>query len=242
MVMPEPGPDASRAEPPPAHASDHPPAQAPEDARRGQVMLALAIVVMSILAATMAWRASVADDAAGGSTQLAEENLLQQQELTASDESLVLHDIRVFGTYEEYANLAHLLRRDAARAPAGQARALALRAEQNLELAQRAGALFDVAGPSVAHGMATFDATYARRAALLRDANLLDLQAPSTLRATADQQETTGLRLTGLAVLFVAALVFFTFAQLSGASISSLFAVSGTVVAVIAIVLFISVS
>jgi hypothetical protein len=205
-------------------------------------VLALAIVVMSILAATMAWRASVADDAAGGSTQLAEQNLLQQQELTASDESLVLHDITVFGTYEEHENLGRLLKRDAARAPAGQARALGLRAQQELGLAQRDAALFEVAQPSVAKGMVTFDAAYARRAAVLRDADLLALQAPSTLRSKADQQETKGLRLTGLAVLFVAALVFFTFAQLSGASISSLFAVSGAVVAVVAIVLFVSIS
>jgi hypothetical protein len=205
------------------------------------VVLALAIVAMSILAAAMAWRASVADDAAGGSTQLAEQNLLQQQQLTASDQSIVLNDIAVFGPYAEDQNLASLLQHDASRAAPGQARALAVRAEQDRELAQREGALFEVAQPSVAHGVVTFNATYARRAVLLRDADLLDLQPPSTLRSTSDHQETKGLRLTGLAVLFVAALVFFTFAQLTGAAISSVFALSGTVAALIAIVLFVSI-
>lgn len=248
--MTEPGADVPQAEsppthapvPPPANASEPPPAQTPHDARRSQVGLALAIVVMSILAATMTWRASVADDSAGGATQLAEQNLLQQQQLTASDEAIVLHDVAVFGTYAEDEDLARLLQRDAARAPAGRARALAVRAEQDLELGQREGALFEVAEPSVAHGMLTFDAAYARRAVRLRDAALLDLEPPRTLRAKAGQQEREGLRLTGLAVLFVAALVLFTFAQLTGASIASLFALSGTAVALIAIVLFISIS
>ena len=239
--MREPGADASQAEPPPVDPRDDPPAQAIEDARRGQVALALAIVVVSILAATMAWRASVADDAASESTLRAEQNLLQRQELRASDESIVLHDIAVFGTYEENENLARLLRRSAARVPGREARALALRAQQDLQLAQQESALFEVALPSDAHGTVTFDAAYARRAARLRDANLLDLEAPSTLRSKAGREETKGLRLTGLAVLFVAALVFFTFAQLIGASISSLLAVSGTLVAVTAIVLFISI-
>lgn len=254
--MTEPGVEGSQAESLPAHApatppapaptsvhpSEKPPAQPPEGARRSQVVLALAIVLMSILAATMAWRASVADDAAGGSNDVAEQNLLQQQELTASDESVVLHDITVFGAYEEDADLARLLQRDAAKAPAAQARALSVRAQQELELAQRESALFEIAAPSVAHGMVTFDAAYARRAARLRDSDLLDLQAPTALRATADEQETMGLRLTGLAVLFVAALVLFTFAQLTGASISSLFALSGTAVALITILLFISIN
>jgi hypothetical protein len=247
--MPEPGADSSQAESPPAHPSEKTPAQSPEetpahppgDGRRSQVVLALAIVVMSILAATMAWRASVADDAAGGSSQLAEQNLLQQQELTASDEAVVLHDIAIFGTYEEYENLGNLLQRAAARAPAAQASALAVRAEQDLEFAQREDALFEVYLPTVTNGIASFDASYARRATLLRDSDLLNLQAPSALRADAAAQERNGLRLTGLAVLFVAALVLFTFAQLTGASISSLFALSGAMVAVVAIVLFISI-
>lgn len=228
---------AATASPP-----ESPPAQGSEDGRRSQVVLALAIVIMSILAATMAWRASVADDASGGFNQLAEQNLLQQQQLTASDESIILHDIAVFGTYERYENLATLLQRDAARAPAGQARTLALRAQQDLDLAQQQGALFEVGGPSVVHGMVTFDVAFARRAARLRDTDLLDLQAPSTLRTDAGRQATKSLRLTGLAVLFVAALVLFTFAQLTGASVSSLFALSGTAVALIAIGLFISIS
>lgn len=214
---------------------------------RAQVREALAIVLVSILAATMVWRASVADDAAGSKTQLAAENLLQQQELTAADRQYVLHDISVFNRYEEDCNLARALSRDAAVAPAGQARSLTIQAQRELELARSELPLYENVGGSLTvppsgdcgSGIVSFDAGSANDLVLASDNALLDLQAPSQLRAQAHSEETKELRLTGLAVLFVAALVLFTFAEVTTAAVvSGVFAVSAAVVALTAAVLF----
>ncbi|HWF52577.1 MAG TPA: hypothetical protein VG294_18185 [Solirubrobacteraceae bacterium] len=201
---------------------------------------ALGIVIVSIFAAAMAWRASVADDGAGSKEQLAEQNLLQQQELTATDEASVFHDLSLFGRYEEHVNLAVALERDAAQAtPAATARALSVRAQQERQLAHSEQALFEGPLPTTRRdGSVSYDAAYARSQAQLRDVELLDLQPPEQLRAQASTLHEKGVRLTGLAVLFVAALVLLTFAELSGPAVARLFAFSGGGVAVAAAVLF----
>lgn len=213
--------------------------EAGEGSGRLRRYTALGIVIVSIFAAAMAWRASVADDGAGSKEQLAEQNLLQQQELTATDEASVFHDLSLFGRYEEHVNLAVALERDAAHAAPATARALSVRAQQERQLAQSEQALFEGPLPTTRRdGSVSYDAAYARSQAQLRDVELLDLQAPEQLRAQAATLHEKGVRLTGLAVLFVAALVLLTFAELSGPAVARLFALSGAGVAVTAVVLF----
>jgi hypothetical protein len=200
---------------------------------------ALGIVIVSILAAAMAWRASVADEASGSKEQLAEQNYLQQQELTATDEAEVFHDLGLFDRYEENVDLAVALQRDAEHARPAAARALSVRAQQELQLAQSEQPLFEGPLPTTRRdGTVTYDAAYARSQARLRDVELLDLQPPGQLRAQAGALREKGVHLTGLAVLFVAALVLLTFAELSGPAVARLFAFSGAGVAVTALVLF----
>jgi hypothetical protein len=200
---------------------------------------ALGIVIVSILAAAMAWRASVADEASGSKEQLAEQNFLQQQELTATDEAEVFHDLGLFDRYEENVDLAVALQRDAASARPAAARALSVRAQQELQLAQSEEPLFEGPLPTTRRdGTVTYDAAYARSQARLRDVELLDLQPPEQLRAQAGALREKGVHLTGLAVLFVAALVLLTFAELSGPAVARLFAFSGAGVAVTALILF----
>ncbi|MDQ6775336.1 MAG: hypothetical protein M3071_03740 [Actinomycetota bacterium] len=200
---------------------------------------ALGIVIVSILAATMAWRASVADEASGTKEQLAEQNLLQQQELTATDEAAVIHDLGLFDRYEEHVNLAAALQHDAARATPAVARALSVRAQQELQLARSEQSLFEGPLPTTRRdGSVTYDAAYARSQARVRDIELLDLQPPEQLRTQASTLHEKGVHLTGLAVLFVAALVLLTFAELSGSAVARLFAFSGVGVAVTALILF----
>jgi hypothetical protein len=88
-------------------------------------------------------------------------------------------------------------------------------------------------------GSVTYAAAYARSQASLRDFELADLKPPSQLRAQAAVEHERGVRLTGLAVLFVAALVLLTFAELGSPVAARLFAVSGAVVALAAAVLFV---
>jgi hypothetical protein len=201
---------------------------------------ALGIVAVSILTAAMAWRASAADETAGAKEQLATENVFQQQELMASDESSVIHDIGLFDRYEEHLNLARALQRDAAHASGSAARALAVQVQEARGLARDEQPLFEGPLPTTRpDGSVTFDAAYARSQARLRDFELADLKSPSQLRAQAGVEHERGVRLTGLAVLFVAALVLLTFAELGSPVAARLFAVSGAAVAFTAVVLFV---
>jgi len=201
---------------------------------------ALGIVAVSILTAAMAWRASAADETAGAKEQLATENVFQQQELMASDESSVIHDIGLFDRYEEHLNLARALQRDAAHASGSAARALAVQVQEARGLARDEQPLFEGPLPTTRpDGSVTFDAAYARSQARLRDFELADLRSPSQLRAQAGVEHERGVRLTGLAVLFVAALVLLTFAELGSPVAARLFAVSGAAVAFTAVVLFV---
>jgi hypothetical protein len=203
---------------------------------------ALGIVLVSILAALMAWRASVADEASDATRVHAEQNRLAQQQLTAGDETAVFHDLQLFDRYGEHANLAHTLAADARRAPPRSARALLVRAQGERDAAASQVPLFEGVVPGTRRdGTARFDAGYARSQRRLRDVELLDLEPPDKLQAHAESQHERGVRLTGLAALFVAALVLLTFAELTRAALARIFVVSGAAVAILAIVLFIGV-
>lgn len=190
---------------------------------------AFGIVIVSILAAVMAWRASVADEAADATRVHAEQNRLAQQQLIAGDETSVLHNLELYGRYAEHANLARALERD------GQE----VRAQGEREAAASQRALFELTLPETRKdGTAAYDAAYARSQARLRDVELLNLHPPEELEEHAEADHRRGVRLTGLAALFVAALVLLTFAELTRAALARLFAFSGAAVAVLAFVLF----
>ena len=70
------------------------------------------------------------------------------------------------------------------------------------------------------------------------DVELLDLRPPEELIAHAEAQHRRGVRLTGLAALFVAALVLLTCAELTRGVNTRFFALGGAAVAVSALVLF----
>lgn len=209
------------------------------EARLRQVT-AFAIVVVSILAAVMAWRASLADEHADTTRVHAEQNRLAEQQLTAGDETAVLHDLQLFGTFEEHTDLALALERDARKAasPAA-ARALLVRAQDERNAAASQVPLFGNTLPGTRRdGTAQFDAGYAREQQHLRDVELLDLRPPEELLAHAEDQHRRGVRLTGLAALFVAALVLLTCAELTRGALTRFFALGGAGVVVAALVLF----
>lgn len=210
-----------------------------EEGGRLRRATAAAIVIVSILAALMAWRASVAGEEAGAKRQEAQQNRLAQQQLTASEETAVAHDIDVYGSYAQRIDLARALERQARRRPAAQAASLLARAQSERRLADSQLPLFDQVAPTVRRdGSAAFDSAYALRQERLRDDERLDLAAPAELRAEAAAQHERGVHLTGLAALFVASLVLLTFAELSGRRAGRLFAASGAGVAVAALLLF----
>jgi hypothetical protein len=212
-----------------------------EDGGRLRRWTAIAIVVVSILAAVMAWRASVAADAAGTKEQLSEQNLLQQQELEAADEGSVIHDLGLFDRYEQHIDLAAALEHDARAAGAGAGTALAVQAQRELTLAREEQPQFEGPLPTThADGTVSFDVAYSRRQLRLRDVDLLDLESPRELAQLAKEQHTEAVHLTGLAVLFVGALVLLTFAGLSRRVVARVVAPAGVAVAVLAVVLFLA--
>ena len=191
---------------------------------------AVAIVIVSILAAVMAWRASVANESADATRVHAEQNRLAQQQLIASDETTVLHDLQLYERYAEHADLARALERDG----------MLVRAQAERAVAASQRPLFEGTFPEIRRdGTASFDAAYARSQARLRDFELLNLHPPEKLEARADSDHHQGVQLTGLAALFVAAVVLLTFAEISSGALASFFAVCGGAVALVALVLFI---
>lgn len=201
---------------------------------------ALGIVVVSILAAVMAWRASVANEESDATRVEAEQNRLAQQQLIASEETAVLHDLQLYEPYAEHTNLARSLERDAGRAAPAAARTLLVRAQDERNAAASQLPLFSGTRPERRRdGTVTFDAAYARSQARLRDVELLDLRPPGELHERAEAKHRRGVRLTGLAALFVAAVVLLTFAELSREALARIFAASGAAVAVAGLVLFV---
>ena len=191
---------------------------------------AVGIVLVSILAALMAWRASVADESADATRVHAEQNRLAQQQLIASDETMVLHDLQLYERYAEHADLARALEHDG----------LLVRAQAERAAAASQRPLFEGTFPAIRRdGTASFDAGYARSQARLRDFELLNLHPPEKLEARAEAEHHRGVKLTGLAALFVAAVVLLTFAEISSGAMARLFAVCGGVVALVGLVLFV---
>ena len=145
---------------------------------------ALAIVVVSILAAVMAWRASVADESADATRVHAEQNRLAQQQLIAGEEASVLHNLQLYEGYAEHFDLARSLERDG----------LVVRAQAEREAAASQVPLFEGSLPERRDGTAFFDARFARSAARNRDVELADIHPPAELEEHAEAQHQRGVR------------------------------------------------
>jgi hypothetical protein len=206
--------------------------------------LPMAIVVASVLAAIMGWRASVADEHSNRHYELSRQELVRQQQLRLGDIQQVNGQAREFGSYERYSLLAQSLRKES-RAVGGSAGAqLAREADSNLNLAASILSRVDSAIPYTAQDGITLNPAYpyrineARRAAALDNTELQALD-PDRLRKQAEHVRLQGEYLTGLAALFVAAIVLFTLAAVSRGRPVRSFGLSGVLVAVVGIVLFI---
>ena len=202
-------------------------------ASRLRAVTALGIVVVSILAAAMAWQASRAGEEAATHEHFAEQNRLQRLELEYADEDRVILDIELFGRFEEHLSLAHAFATQAA----GRSAAASLAAQDERRLAARVLPLFGAYEPESDHGRPTFDAAYSRKQTRLQDVDLLAIEPPAALLADARKQHLRSVRFTGLAALFVAALVLLTLAEISRGAVARLFVACGAAVAATALVL-----
>jgi hypothetical protein len=201
--------------------------------------VALGIVAVSILAALMAWRASVWSERSANTDEISRQDVVQQQQVFASHAQSVNQDLRIFGRYEEHSILARELERDAARAGGEQAGALRVEAQRQRAQAQALRRFFLASQPIEERegGGVEYDPRFALTVLQTND-NDLETLRPRQLREEAREAHIKSVRLTGLAALFVVALVCLTLAEITRQGISRGFAAAGVVVMAVALGLF----
>lgn len=219
--------------------------------------LPIAIVLVSVSAAVMGWLASVADEHATRSDELSRQDFVSQQSALLTDLQQVDSDLRVFGTYEQNSVLGQRLLVDAGKVGGAEGQSLAREGQADVEVARYLGDQMSTLGYSPANpdnyynsatggqlqANGTYrpgsppDATFALNSLLSFDAGLITL-APNRLHAQAEAERDRGVKLIGVAALFIAGLVFFTIAALTQGWRTLWFSACGLGVALIAIVLF----
>jgi hypothetical protein len=175
--------------------------------------VALAIVVVSILSALAGWRASVFEERASNAGAVFHQDLLLQQRLERQHEGDVARDIGQFTEFEQHWFLAHALRHAAA--AGGASAALAGMGQQEAVAADQALHNFSVIPPhSVPDGTSSYDAAAAYRQDAVGDVELEGLH-PREVLENSDALRSRAVNMTGVAALFIAALVVLTLAQVT---------------------------
>jgi hypothetical protein len=210
---------------------------------RFRAWVGVLIAVVSILGAVVVWRASVESSNASNSTQQATQQLILQQQRRGSIESGVAQDFRLFLDFQEHVmSWRRLLAQadEAASTDAILAATLRAQARRELSEARRIRPLiqnFDRPSFGDENGVVDFDP--ARQAHALAEADLeLTGLRPDLAFAGAKEAHDRAVRLVGVGVLFAAALLFLTFAQVARRGARRVFALAGVVVLLSASVLF----
>lgn len=207
--------------------------------------LPFAIVAVSLGAAVMGWQGSVADERATHKDEVSRQDLVRLAQLKLNNVQTVDADIRVFGEVEQHNLQARELRRDARRvsgpqrlrlaAEAGRERAVARSLAQNLLRYSNVGPQLSPDRRALAGR--PYDVRSALALAESGNEEMASLE-PNPLRAAAKRERAKGLHLTGLAVLFIVGLVFFTLAAVNRGGRAQMFASLGATAAVAALILF----
>jgi hypothetical protein len=242
----------------PENTEPNPDAPAPPAQKRPlheivHLWIPLGIVVVSVCAAIVGWRASVSDESATHHEELSRQDLVQQQQLLIQDNDAVNSDVRTFGQFAQYSLLAHSLLHDAdvvggsvgdqLRTEGGADLTIALtlgRQIQNIDYG------FDPTNPQ-GNPYLRSDGTYASRhpysaavgldTAENNDFSLHGLE-PEALHAAAENERNKGVDFAGVAVLFIGVLVLLTLGAVVRGRQKLWFAGSGAALGVTALVLF----
>lgn len=208
-----------------------------------RVWVGVLIAVVSILGAVVVWRASI--DSSDGSDlgQQGIQQLILQQQKWGDIEAGVARDFRLFADFQEHVlNWRSLLTQADQTESTDAALAADLRqqARRDLSAARAIRPLmqaFDQPDFGDETGIVSFDPG---RLAAAREAADLELTGLRPGRAFADQETThrRSLHLVGVAVLFAAALLFLTLAQVARRGPRGIFAAAGVVVMLTAGILF----
>ena len=201
--------------------------------------VALGIVVVSILAAVMAWQSSVWGERSSNTDELTRQDQVELERILTQQAGDINQDIRVFNNFEEATLLAQELEKDANKLRGQQALDFRLDAGSQRAEAKSQRRFFRSSQPAVRpNGRVMYDAAFANR--ILRAYSPdLEVLRPDALRADAKEAGIKSVRLTGLAALFVAALLFLTLAEVTRRTRArTIFAIAGAAVATVALALF----
>lgn len=213
----------------------------------------LAIVFVSVCAAIVGWRASLADESATHYEDLSRQDLIQQQQQLVLDNSSVDSDIQTFGQFAQDSVLAHSLLHDAGTIGGAVGDQLRVEGDAYLTVAlslgkqiQNISYAFDPSNPTANPSLYS-DGTYRPgfpydAAAGLASAENSDLQLhglePEPLLRKAESQHNRGVDFTGIAALFIGVLVLLTLGAVVGGPQKVWFAGSGAALGTTALVLF----
>jgi hypothetical protein len=229
-------------EPPPAGSAAPPAKVSRERTDRFRAGVGVLIALVSIFGAVVVWRASVESSNASDLTQQGTQQLILQQQTRGSIEAGVARDFRLFIDFQEHVmNWRQLLSQADRQASSDATLAADLRSQARSELSQARHIRplmqnFDRPSFGDEQGVVAFDPGLLVKA--LADANLeLTGLRPDLTFADADSAHHKSLHLVGLAVLFAAALLFLTFAQVARRGVRGTFAIAGIAVMVVATVL-----
>jgi hypothetical protein len=195
-----------------------------------QLWIPLTIVLVSVLAAVMGWRASLADESATHTEELSRQDLVHQQLLRIQDYDSVDNDLRTYGDFAQYSALAHSLLHDAGSVGGQAGEQLVTEGQADLGIARYLGKqlnpllgyAFDPSNPTSNPNLRSdgtlapnhaYNAALALQVAENSNVELHGLE-PEKLHEQAEAERTTGLRLTGIAALFVSVIVLLTIAAL----------------------------
>ena len=206
---------------------------------RFKLSVAFAIVLVSILAAGMAWRASVWSERSANTDEITRQDIVQREQILAGQAETINQDIRAFNSFEEATLLAQELERDARKLSGRERLELELEAGSQRAEAKSLRRFFAASAPVVdpESGRVSYDPAFTRRLLLAYSPDL-EVLRPEELREEARLANIKSVRLTGLAALFVAALLFLTLAEVTRRSISGWFAGAGGATATAALVLY----
>lgn len=213
----------------------------PEDRFRTRV--AIAIAVVSILGAVVAFTGTLAGQSASELDQSGIEDTSTQQQVITNLSGTVEEDLRNLAPYQEDLKAADILQSQAATLDNSDPSAAAqLRAQaQSYKVLARTRAQF-FRGALPAPGSSGKPVQYDPAAVLHRleaeNEQLSELRPDATL-AQADAKHAQSVNLVGLVTLFIAALLFLTLAQFTRPAIRRLFAVAGGATALIALALWV---
>lgn len=213
----------------------------PED--RFRTFVAIAIAVVSILGAIVAFTGTLAAQSASQLDETGIEDTANQQQIITNLSATVEEDVRNLAPYQEDVKAAGILQSQAATLQSSDPSAAALlqaQAQSYQVLARAQSAFFrgEMPGPGSTNGPVNYDPRFALNVLENRDSQLSQLKPDATI-AQADSKHSQSVNLVGLVTLFIAALLFLTLAQFTRPAIRRVFAAAGGIIALVAVILWI---